>query len=216
MGDAKRGLLVIVAAPSGGGKTTVIRRAMAELSKAGRESHFSVSHTTRTPRPGEVEGRDYHFVSPEEFSRRVSSGDFLEHARVHAHRYGTSRSEVEGRLEVGCDVFLDIDVQGARQVRERVPESVLVFLLPPSFHEVRRRLLARGQDGDDQITLRMRNALMEMRQYPHFDCVIINDRLEDAVREFCTVLAASRLRPAFQAARAEAIIQDFRQHLEEE
>lgn len=216
MGDAKRGLLVIVAAPSGGGKTTVIRRAMAELAKAGRDSHFAVSHTTRAPRPGEVDGRDYHFVSAEEFSRMITSDGFLEHARVHAHQYGTSRAQVEGRLEAGCDVFLDIDVQGAEQVRRQVPESVLVFLLPPSFHEVHRRLRARGQDSDEQIMLRMSNALMEMRQFRHFDCVIINDRLEDAVREFCTVLAASRLRPAFQAARAEAIIQDFRQHLEEE
>lgn len=216
MRGGERGLLVIIAAPSGGGKTTLIRHVMGLLEADGRQSHFAVSHTTRPLRGGEVDGRDYHFVSDSSFRAMVEAGEFLEYAEVHGRYYGTARREVEGRLEQGCDVFLDIDVQGARQVKEAHPDSVLVFVFPPSYEEVRRRLLARGEDLPEQISIRMRNALNEMQEFSWFDCVIINDRLDEAVREFKAVLTAARLRPAGQAARAAAIIADFRRHLEEE
>ncbi|HLE60008.1 MAG TPA: guanylate kinase, partial [Thermoanaerobaculaceae bacterium] len=141
---ATRGELFIVASPSGGGKTTLIRRVMQELAAQGREAHFSISHTTRPPRPAERHGVDYYFVDRPAFQRMVVAGEFLEFAEVHGNLYGTSRAEVENRLERGCDVFLDIDVQGARQVRASVPDAVKVFVFPPSYVESRRRLVARA------------------------------------------------------------------------
>jgi len=214
LGMGERGVLAIVAAPSGSGKTTLIRELRGILESEGRKTYFAVSHTTRRPRSGEQSGREYHFVSDAEFRAMVQAGEFLEYAHVHDRFYGTARGEVENRLERGWDVFLDIDVQGARQVREKIPESLLTFVFPPSYAEVHRRLLARGQDSIEQISVRMRNALSEMREFSWFDCVIINDRLEEAVHEFHTAVAAARLRPAARGGRAEAIIEDFCRNLE--
>ncbi|MEP0774989.1 MAG: guanylate kinase [Acidobacteriota bacterium] len=210
------GELFIVSSPSGGGKTTIIRGVMEELRRQGRAAYFSVSHTTRPPREGERDGVDYHFVERSEFRRMVERREFLEYAEVHGNLYGTSRGEVEGRLESGCDVFLDIDVQGARQVRAFLPAAVKVFIFPPSCAELRRRLLARRQDSPEVIELRIRNALKEMREYAEFDYVIINDRLEQAIRDLAQVVATSRLRPRAMQTLVQPIIDSFASELEEE
>lgn len=207
--DVTRGELFIVASPSGGGKTTLIRRVMAALQREGREVYFSISHTTRQPRPGERDGVDYYFVDRPAFSAMVGRREFLEFAEVHNNLYGTSRVEVEGKLSRGCDVFLDIDVQGARQVRASVPDAVKVFIFPPSLAELHRRLVARRQDDEATIALRIRNALKEMREYAEFDYVIINADLEEATRALLAVVAASRLRPLRQRGQVEDIIVEF-------
>jgi len=211
-----RGELFIVSSPSGGGKTTLIRRVMAELAAQGRDAYFSVSHTTRPPRPAERPGIDYHFVDRPTFEHMIANREFLEYAEVHNNLYGTSRGEVEGRLERGCDVFLDIDIQGARQVRASIPDAVKVFVFPPSFAELRRRLIERRQDADDAIALRIRNAVKEMREYAEFDCVIINDRLEEATRALASVVATARMRPPRMRATVQAIIEEFERALKEE
>lgn len=211
-----RGELFIVASPSGGGKTTLIRRVITSLAAEGRQAHFSISHTTRPPRPSERNAVDYHFVDRATFSAMVSRREFLEFAEVHRNLYGTSRAEVESRLEQGCDVFLDIDVQGARQVRGSIPEAVKVFVFPPSRAELERRLHARRQDDPATIALRMRNALKEMREYAEFDYVIINDRLEEATRALASIIASSRLRPARMRLEVEAITAEFERALKEE
>jgi guanylate kinase len=212
---AQRGELFIVSSPSGGGKTTLIRRVMAELKREGREAYFSVSHTTRGPRPGESDGLDYHFVDRAAFRDMQERHEFLEYAEVHGNLYGTARSEVEGRLEAGCDVFLDIDVQGARQVRRLAPAAVKIFIFPPSCAELRRRLEARRQDDPTAIDLRIRNAFKEMREYSEFDYVIINDRLEEATEALLRVVSASRLRPQSMHAAVEGIIEGFEHALKE-
>ena len=213
--ESARGELFIVSSPSGGGKTTLIRRVMADLERRGRQAHFSVSHTTRRPRPGERDGVDYHFVDRPAFEAMVARNDFLEYADVHDNLYGTSRGEVEGRLQAGCDVFLDIDVQGARQVRASIPDAVKVFIFPPSLAEQRRRLTERRQDDKPTIELRIRNALKEMREYAEFDCVIINDSLEEATRALLAIVTAARLRPFRMRNLVEPIIADFEHALRE-
>jgi len=213
---ASRGELFIVASPSGGGKTTLIRRVMQELAAEGREAHFSVSHTTRAPRACERHGIDYHFVDRAAFQAMAARGEFLEFAEVHGNLYGTSRAEVEGRLERGCDVFLDIDVQGARQVRAFLPDAVKVFIFPPSHDELHRRLVERRQDTDATIALRIRNAVQEMREYAEFDYVIINDRLEDATRALASIVAAARMRPFRVRARVQAILDGFERAVKKE
>ncbi len=212
----RRGELFIVASPSGGGKTTLIRRVMVEVAAQGREAHFSVSHTTRPARPGERHGVDYYFVDRPSFQAMVEAGAFLEFAEVHGNLYGTSRVEVEGRLERGCDVFLDIDVQGARQVRASVSDAVKVFVFPPSHGELRRRLEERRLDDAATIELRLRNAVQEMREYAEFDFVIINDRLEDATRSLAGVVAASRLRPFRMRAAVQPILEAFERAVKQE
>jgi guanylate kinase len=209
------GELFIVSSPSGGGKTTLIRRVMGELEKSGRRVHFSVSHTTRPPRGNEREGVDYYFVGRPSFQSMIARREFLEYAEVHGNLYGTSRSEVEARLRDGCDVFLDIDVQGARQVRASVPDAVKVFVFPPSLAELQRRLVARRQDDESTISLRIKNALKEMREYGDFDCVIINDRLEEATRALLSIVATARLRPVRMRESVESIIESFERVLED-
>ncbi|MGE5236301.1 MAG: guanylate kinase [Acidobacteriota bacterium] len=211
-----RGELFIVSSPSGGGKTTLIRRVMAELVRHGREVHFSVSHTTRAPRGSERDGQDYHFVDRPAFQAMITRREFLEYAEVHGNLYGTSRAEVEERLTRGCDVFLDIDVQGARQVRASVPDAVKIFIFPPSLAELRRRLVARGQDDEAAVALRISNAVKEMREYGDFDCVIINNRLEEATQALMAVVSTTRLRPVRMRALVESIIADFEGATEEE
>jgi guanylate kinase len=211
-----RGELFIVSSPSGGGKTTLIRRVMDELRRQGRNVYFSVSHTTRPPRPGETEGIDYFFVDRGTFQAMLARHEFLEHAEVHGNLYGTSRAEVEGRLEAGSDVFLDIDVQGARQVRASVPDAVKVFIVPPGHAELERRLIARRQDDRATIALRIRNALREMREYAEFDYVIINDRLDEATVALSSVVSAVRLRPVRMRQVVETIVGEFERTLKED
>jgi guanylate kinase len=179
-----RGLLVVVSGPSGVGKGTVVRRLLQRLPDAS----VSVSVTTRTPRPGEVDGVDYHFVDEATFERLVADGGLLEWAEVHGARYGTPRGWVEERLAGGADVVLEIDVQGALQVRERKPHALLLFLRPTSHEELARRLSERGTEADDERTRRLADAHRELATSSRFDHVVVNDDLERCVRELVEIV----------------------------
>ncbi|HEY7698176.1 MAG TPA: guanylate kinase [Vicinamibacteria bacterium] len=203
-----RGDLFIVSSPSGGGKTTLIRRLLAD--PPGDPLHFSVSHTTRPRRAGEENGREYHFVTVEEFQRMVQRDEFLEHNEVHDNIYGTSKAEVLPRLAAGEDVVLDIDVQGARDVRRVYPESVSVFIVPSAPGELERRLVSRGLDGPESIRKRLINAAREIQEITLFQYVIVNDDLDRATLELQSIVRARRLTPARQAERLERIRKDFR------
>ena len=203
-----RGDLFIVSSPSGGGKTTLIRRLLAD--PPGAPLHFSVSHTTRPRRAGEQAGREYHFVSVEEFQRMVQRDEFLEHNEVHDHIYGTSKAEVLPRLAAGEDVVLDIDVQGARDVRRVYPDAVSVFIVPPGPDELEHRLVSRGLDGAETIRKRLINAARELQEVPAFQYVIVNDDLDRATLELQSIVRARRLAPARQAERLERIRRVFR------
>jgi guanylate kinase len=185
------GFLLVLSAPSGCGKTTILRQVMADLPGLS----FSVSHTTRQPRPGEVNGRDYHFVSPEQFLalRDQQPSGFLEWAEVHGNFYGTSRQEVAQRLSAGADVILDIDVQGAAQVRSNA-EPVTVFITPPSLDELERRLRGRGTENEDSLRRRLANAAQEMQAADAYTYLIVNDRLDEAVQALKAVIIAERCR----------------------
>ena len=206
--SAPRGFLFIVSSPSGGGKTTLIRRLMAN--PPGEALRFSVSHTTRPRREGEVDGREYHFVSAAEFEKMARHGEFLEHNEVHGNFYGTAKSEVLPRLAGGEDVVLDIDVQGARDIRAAHPEAISVFIVPSSAAELERRLKARGLDSEDAIRKRLINAAKEIEQAEEFQYVIVNDDLERAGLELESVVRTSRLSPARQGRVLERLRKDFR------
>jgi guanylate kinase len=208
MSEVPRGDLFIVSSPSGGGKTTLIRRLLER--PPGEPLHFSVSHTTRPKRQGEVDGREYYFVSVAEFQKMVQRDDFLEHNEVHANIYGTSKAEVLPRLAAGEDVILDIDVQGARDLLRVYPEAVTVFIVPSSTAELERRLRARGLDGEDAIQKRLINASKEIQQAEEFQYVIINDDLDRAILELQSLVRARRLTPARQGMRLRRIRADFR------
>lgn len=202
-----RGDLFIVASPSGGGKTTLIRRLL--QSPPGEPLHFSVSHTTRPMRKGEQDGREYHFITAETFQRMVQRDEFLEHNEVHGHIYGTSRAEVLPHLDAGEDVVLDIDVQGARDIRRAYPEAVAIFIVPSSPGELERRLLTRGLDGEESVRKRLINAAREVQQAEEFQYVIVNDDLDRASLELESIVRARRLTPARQAMRLERIRKEF-------
>ncbi|HSD70856.1 MAG TPA: guanylate kinase [Woeseiaceae bacterium] len=180
--------LFVIAAPSGAGKTTLVKA----LVKRNPELRFSVSYTTRKPRETEVPGRDYFFVSEPEFLRLRNAGEMLESAMVFDNRYGTSRSQVERLLGEGHHVILEIDWQGARQVRESMPESVDIFILPPSAAELERRLRGRRTDSEEVINRRLRDALSDMSHWGEFDFVIINDDLETAIDELESIFEGGR------------------------
>ncbi len=186
----RRPKLFVVSAPSGSGKTTLCERLLASVPGIER----SVSVTTRTPRRGEVDGRDYHFVSRQEFLQRRQRGEFLEWARVFGEQYGTLRRSVERKLRSGRDVLLSIDVQGAAQVRRRFRDSVLIFILPPSTMALRRRLVARGLDTLEAIRRRLSVARHEIGQATSFDYVIVNDQLDAALDQFRSIVMAERAR----------------------
>jgi guanylate kinase len=197
-------MVFVITGPSGCGKSTLIKR----LRRAVRGLDFSVSHTTRARRGAEKDGVDYRFVSERVFARMVRARKFVEHARVHGNLYGTSRAEIESKGRRG-DVILDIDVQGARQVRARVPGAVLVFIMPPVAAELRRRLRNRGEDSPEAIKRRLRNARAEVRAYAEFDYVVVNDDLVRAAAELKTVVAAARHSPEAMAAELRPILRSF-------
>jgi len=174
----------VITGPSGVGKGTLIRSLLERVP----ELELSVSATTRAPRPGERDGVDYHFLSDEEFDRRLRAGDFVEHASYSGRRYGTLRSELERRLEAGVPVVLEIEVQGARQVRVAMPDAIQVFIAPPSIEALRARLVGRGTDDAEQIEARMRTAREELAAQPEFSHVVVNDRLEEAVAELAEIV----------------------------
>ena len=192
-----RGTLFIVAAPSGAGKSSIVNAVLAR----DPQLSLSISFTSRAPRPGERHAEHNHFVGADEFQRMIEAGDFFEHARVHGDWKGTARQSVEPQLAAGRDVLLEIDWQGARQVRARVPGAVSVFILPPSRQALEERMRARGQDSEAVIAQRLAAAREEMSHYGEFDFVIVNERFEVAVEEMCAVFTASRLRREAQVAR---------------
>lgn len=202
------GSLFIVSSPSGGGKTTLIRRLIAD--PPGEPLHFSVSHTTRPRRTGERHGREYYFVTDAAFRTMAARGAFLEHNLVHGRRYGTSRREVLARLRRGQDVVLDIDVQGARDIRKAYPRAVSIFIVLPTPKELERRLKRRGLDEDDEIRRRLRAARSEIRQAKQFQYVIVNDALDRATLELQSIVRATRVTYARQRERLERIFREFR------
>ena len=183
------GNLFILTAPSGAGKTTLVHRLLER--DAGIEK--SISTTTRAPRPGETDDKDYHFVDVDRFARMRDAGEFLEWAEVHGNFYGTSKKWLESRIAAGRDVLLEIDWQGASQVRARFPAAVGIFILPPSVEELERRLTARGQDSKDVIHRRVLGARDEMRHVGEFDYVIINRQLDEATEDLAAVVRTCRL-----------------------
>ena len=204
--EAGAGTLYVVSAPSGAGKTSLVR---ALLESMGDQLALSVSHTTRVPRPGEVDRRDYHFVSMETFRRMVEEGAFLEHAQVFDNAYGTARAGIEAQLAQGRDVILEIDWQGARQVRRALPESVGIFILPPSRQALEERLRARGQDDDAVIARRMRDAVSEMSHYAEYDYLVINEVFRTAHDELAAILRCRRLRLSAQQQRHVGLLADL-------
>lgn len=185
---SERGLLIVLSAPSGCGKSTVVSALMQRRDKL----KFSVSATTRAPRAGEVDGRDYFFVSHEKFAEMVEKGEFLEHAQYVENRYGTPRASVERELDAGNDVLLDIEIQGAFQVRAQRPDALMVFLLPPSFEELEKRLILRGKDSPEVIRRRLEVARRECLEAEKYDYRIVNDDVERAVNEFSDIIEAER------------------------
>ena len=191
------GNLFVVSAPSGGGKTSLVRALLADDAKVA----LSISFTTRLPRPGEKNGREYHFVGPDVFEAMLERGEFLECAEVHGNRYGTSQKWIDEALKSGKDVVLEIDWQGAQQVRRLYAGAIMVFILPPSMAELERRLRARAQDSDAVIRHRLQNAVEEISHALEFDYVMINKAFEEARRDLAAVVRAARLSLTFQIAR---------------
>jgi guanylate kinase len=180
-----RGRLFVIAAPSGAGKTSLVKALLARLPQL----RLSISHTTRTRRPTETEGREYHFVTPAQFEALTARGEFLEHARVFDNLYGTSRAYVEGQLRSGHDVMLEIDWQGAQQVRRAMPQCVSIFILPPSRAALAERLARRATDTPEVISRRLRDAVADMSHYREFDYVVVNDDFERALSELGDIVA---------------------------
>jgi guanylate kinase len=199
------GKLFIICAPSGGGKGTLIRRVLETLPNVG----YSVSFTTRRPRDGEVEGKDYFFVSRDEFEKMIADGEFLEYAIVHNNYYGTSRSIVEKELNEERDVILEIDVQGAALVREKVSDAISIFIMPPSFEELKERLASRATDSEEVQQIRLQNARSEVGRYKEFDYIIINDDIETAANNLTSIFLASRASRERQEETAQKILSSF-------
>lgn len=189
MGDYS-GNLFIVAAPSGGGKTSLVKKLIETLDHI----EVSVSHTTRAMRPGERDGVDYFFIDDKEFINMVNDNSFLEHAKVFNNFYGTSIAQINARLACGIDVVLDIDWQGAEQIRRSFPDAVSIFIIPPSLDALKQRLTNRQQDNHDVISDRMKKAQDELSHYPEFDYLIVNDDFEHAAMELGAIVIANRLR----------------------
>jgi guanylate kinase len=200
-----QGTLYIVSAPSGAGKTSLVQA----LIERDELIAVSVSHTTRAMRPGEVDGVNYHFTDQKAFENMIADGDFLEHARVFDNYYGTSQAAVENQLSAGKDVILEIDWQGARQVRQLMPESVGIFIMPPSREALRERLTNRGQDDDEVIERRMRDAESEMSHYPEYDYLVMNDDFDHALSELACIFQARRLARERQTIRFKTVLDEL-------
>lgn len=185
-----QGLLLILSGPSGVGKGTVCRRLLGLKSRL----KLSVSMTTRPPRPGEVDGSDYHFTCPERFQRMIDGAEFLEWAVVHGHHYGTPRNEVACALDGGVDLLLEIDIQGARQVRRAMPGAVSIFLAPPSEKALRERIAGRGTEDPERIRLRLETARLEMSEFSYYDYLVINETVEEAASQLSAIIDAEKCR----------------------
>jgi guanylate kinase len=202
---APRGTLFVVSSPSGGGKGTIIRHVLEVVPNLS----YSVSFTTRAPRPGEANGREYFFVSRDVFDEMAAAGEFLESACVHGNYYGTAKRQVTEETSSGIDIVLEVDVQGAASVRQLLLDSVSIFILPPSYDVLRERLIARGTDTAEQLEVRLRNAPDELRQYSKFDYVIFNDEVKRAAAQLASIIYAERARCARQEKLVREVIEKF-------
>jgi guanylate kinase len=201
-----RGTLYVVSSPSGGGKGTIIRHVLDVVDNLS----YSVSYTTRAPRQGEVDGREYFFVGRETFDDMVAAGEFLESACVHGNYYGTSKKQIIDETAAGADIILEVDVQGAASVRKLLMDSVSIFILPPSYEVLRQRLITRGTDLPEQLEVRLRNAPEELKQYSSFDYVIINDQLDRAAAQLASIIDAERARCMRQEPLVREVISKFK------
>lgn len=182
--------IVVITAPSGAGKTSVIKKIL----KRDRRFSYSISATTRPPRADEVNGRDYFFIAENEFDRFLADGSFAEWAAVHGHRYGTLKQQIDKQIAAGLFVMLDVDVQGAKQLRESYPEGVFIYLIPPSMDELRRRLASRGTESDDDLQTRLRNAQTELMDLPSFGYLVVNADIEEAAGQVVAIVEAEQRR----------------------
>lgn len=201
----KHGTLFIIAAPSGAGKSSLVKALLNSTSNI----NVSISHTTRAMRPGEEDGVDYHFVDIATFNEMIGQDAFLEHAQVFDHFYGTSETSVRDKLEAGQDEILEIDWQGARQVRMRIPGTVSIFILPPSRAALRERLMSRGQDDETIINRRMHDAVSEMSHYHEFDYVVVNDDFDEALADIKTIVISQRLHVRHQEHHLASLIKEL-------
>lgn len=200
------GKLIIISSPSGGGKGTLIKEVRGMLPDLG----YSCSHTTRPKRFGEEEGREYYFISTDEFERRIEAGEFLEHANVHGNYYGTSLAESRKVFNTGRDLIVEVDVQGALQIMEKPEiEPISIFILPPSFEVLRARLTARATEDADELRTRLRNSFNEVMQYSKFDYVIVNEDLSTATRQMASIIIASRQQRDRQESAVRGILDSF-------
>ncbi len=199
------GKLYIISAPSGAGKTSLVKQMAADLD----DLLVSVSHTTRQQRPGEIHGRDYYFVSEEEFQAMLAQQDFLEYAQVFDHYYGTARQTVTENLNAGSDVILEIDWQGARQIRKKMPECLSIFILPPSTAVLEQRLRKRGQDSELIISRRMQDAVAEMQHYDEYDYLLVNDDFDQALMQLKSIVISERLRKTRQKPALAALLAEL-------
>jgi guanylate kinase len=200
-----RGILFVVSAPSGGGKGTLIRRVLNKVPNLS----YSVSFTTRTPRAGEENGREYFFVTPEKFEQMVADDEFLEWANVHGKLYGTAQRQIATEIAAGKDLILEVDVQGAGSVRSLVEDAVSIFILPPSFAILKQRLVARGTDSAEELEVRLRNAPTELEHYSNFQYVIINDDVDRAAEQLAAIIDAERARLTRQEPRVKKVVEAF-------
>ena len=200
--DARDPVLLIVSSPSGAGKTTLCRRLLGEFS----DTRFSVSHTTRRPRPNEVDGRDYHFVEAPVFEAMIREGAFIEWAHVHGNRYGTAHAEIRAAAADRCDVVFDVDYQGAAQIKTKHPEAIGVFVLPPSLAELRRRLESRGTETKESLDRRFEAAIGEISHHAEFDYLLVNDDVDGAYDRLRSILLSQRIRHGRVRAAAERLL----------
>jgi len=201
-----RGTLFVVSSPSGGGKGTIIRHVLDVVENLS----YSVSYTTRAPRQGEVDGREYFFVNQRSFEEMVAAGEFLEWACVHGKLYGTAKNQVIEETNAGSDIILEVDVQGAASVRQLLMDSVSIFILPPSYEVLKKRLIARGTDSPEELEVRLRNAPDELKQYSAFDYVIINDEIDRASAQLASIIYAERARCMRQESLVLEVIEKFK------
>ncbi len=186
--SSDKGQLIVISAPSGAGKTSIIKNVIKKLNDENRKSKFSVSHTTRLPREGDIDGSDYFFVSNEIFDELYEAGNFIETADVHDYKYGTSKDFIDENINKGINVFLEIDVQGFQKLRNRNIEFRSIFILPPSIEELRKRIQKRGLDSEGVIVKRMKNALKELGEAEKYDYLVINDVFEQAIGELLEIV----------------------------
>jgi guanylate kinase len=200
--------VIVVSAPSGAGKSTLMGHVLRQVPSL----RFSISHTTRAPRTGEQDGVQYHFVSRPEFERLIREEQLLEWAEVHGNYYGTGLQEYEGARVDAADLLLDLDVQGAALVRRRFPDAVTIFVLPPSYQDLERRLRGRGQDGDQVVARRLMNAHEELSRYSEYDFVVVNDDLERCASEVVAIVTAARRRRSRMESIARQVLSTFESH----